>query len=113
MEQIGAFIVDNWKIILEVVLLIASTIFFIVKKKPTKVVDTVQEHILRSLIYLITKAEIEFGAGHGEKKKEFVVSTLLDTLHQIYPDIDVRKYISFIEQHLEWILATPQKKGDE
>lgn len=112
MQEIGKFLVDNWKIILDVVLMAFSIVFFLVKKKPVVVVDEVRTHVLRSLVYLIKKAEKEFGAGHGEDKFDFVMDSLMETLHRCYPDIDPMTYYNFAEQYLEYILETPQKKGE-
>ena len=92
--------------------MLVSVVFFVIKKKPTKIIDTVQEHILKSLVYLIGVAEKEYGAGNGDIKFDFVMDTLMETLHKCYPDIDVQRYYNFAEQYLEYILETPQKKGE-
>lgn len=103
---------ENWKLILEVVVLLASIIFFIVKKKPVKVIDSLKTAIMRILPILINEAEEKFGAGNGAEKNKFVLQSVIDDLKVTQPGVDVNFYLPFIRKFIEDILSTPQKKGE-
>lgn len=106
------FFIQNWRLILEALLVLVSFIFMIVRKRPTKVIDTIQTLIVRLLPGLINQAEIDFGSGNGSAKKNFV----LDHLHELllefgYSDEVVSQYKTFASDQVEVILSTPKKKG--
>lgn len=123
MQEISKFIVGNWKLILDIVLLGASVAFFIVKKKPVnvEVVDNIKSLILMLLPKLINAAE--YGnrlsqkngvCGYCDDKKQFVVTSVITYLiDELGLTEDAAfKYADFINKSIEDILSTPQKKGE-
>lgn len=106
------FLISNWRLIAEGLCAIAALVFMFVRKKPIKVVDTLQQIILRLLPGLINQAEIQFGPGKGSAKLEFVIDLLKKVLSELgYGDEVVSPYLSFAKDQVEVILSTPQKKG--
>lgn len=106
MSNMIKFIQENWRLILEIALVIVSTVIFIVRKRPVRVVDTVKETICRLLPYCITLAE---KAPKGEK-----LSQCLILLSQLLSDMGIElndDYKAFALEQVEIILSTPQKKG--
>lgn len=105
------FFIQNWRLIMEALLVLVSFIFMIVRKRPTKVIDTIQGLILRLLPGLINQAEIKFGSGNGSGKLSFVLQSLKEVLSELgYGDEVVAPYLSFVKDQVEVILSTPQKK---
>ena len=78
------FILENWRLIVEVVLLVGSTVLFILRKKPVKVIDTLKETIVRLLPGLINLAEtkVEY-SGNGSAKLMFVLEQLQKVLREL------------------------------
>lgn len=106
------FFTQNWRLILEATLVLVSTILFILRKKPVKVVDTLQQIILRLLPGLINQAEIQFGCGNGSAKLQFVLDLLQSVLTEMgYGGETIQSYLPFAKDQVEVILSTPQKKG--
>ena len=104
------FIKENWKLILEVLLLLVSVIMFLVRKKPVKVVDTLKETIVRILPALIVLAEKQDGLK-GSDKLKFVLDELKKVLTDLgYGDEILSQYLPFAAEQVEVILSTPQKK---
>lgn len=100
------FIIENWRLLLEATLVLISTILFIVRKRPVRVVDSLNEIIVRLLPYCITLAE---KAPKGEK-----LSQCLDLLAKLLADMDYEldeTHKKFAAEQVEAILSTPQKKG--
>lgn len=105
------FLIDNWQIFVEVFLLVSSTVLFIVRKKPVKVVDTLKETIVRLLPALINTAERMEGLK-GEAKLKAVIDELVLILKELgYGDDIIVQYLAFAKEQVEVILTTPQKKG--
>lgn len=110
--MIWNFIKDNWKLILEIVVLIVSVVMFIVRKKPVKVVDTIKQSICTWLPGIVSAAE---GSGlKGQDKLKYAIDLLYNVFVSDYLTRDEfdNKYLSFVTSQIEAILATPQKKGD-
>lgn len=108
--NVQQFFVNYWREILSVVCLIVSTVLWIVRKKPVKVVDTLKELIVRLLPALINGAE----ATHlsGSEKLKMVLDSLSKILIDFgYGDDVVNQYLPFAKEQVEVILSTPQKKG--
>lgn len=100
------FIFENWRLLLEAALVLISTILFIVRKRPVRVVDTLKETIIRLLPYCITLAE---KAPKGEKLEK-----CLSLLAELLADMDYELddfHKKFAAEQVEIILSTPQKKG--
>lgn len=108
MQEIGNFLVDNWRLILEVILLIASVCIAIFRRRPlTKIFDS---SAYSNLITLVQEAEEKFGAGNGYEKLQFVLNKYLKIKNlEDLDDWDKNSLIVMIER----ILSTPQKKGDK
>lgn len=107
MNEILIFLRDNWKVILEVVVLLTTIILWIIRKKPVKVVDTLKEVVLRVLPYCINKAE---SAPKGEKLG-ICITLLQEAMSELgYEMTDELR--DFAIKQVEIILSTPQKKGD-
>lgn len=106
------FFIENWRWILEAVCAVAALVFCLIRKKPVKVVDTLQQIILRLLPGLINQAEIQFGCGNGSAKLQFVLDLLQSVLKQMgYGGETIQSYLRFAKDQVEVILSTPQKKG--
>ncbi len=120
MQEISKFLVDNWKLILEVILLIFLVVLFIVKKKPLKVVDSVKTFVIHALPTFIKQAEDYKDVFEpsrklsGEEKMQMVLhdcySLMVDELG--IPKEDLCLYTSWLHDAIEDILTTPQKKGE-
>ncbi len=108
MHDIITFLVENWRLILEFVLLIGSVVVACTRKRPfTKIFDA---SAYSNLITLVQEAEEKFGAGHGYEKLQFVLNKYLKIKN--LEDIDDWNKSSLIVM-IERILSTPQKKGDK
>ena len=103
------FILEHWRAIFDLVVLLIAVILFIVKKKPVKVIDSVTDFLYKLLPALINKVE---RPGEGEQKKNEVISLALYFLSQSFPGVDVNQYVSLIEKIIEAYLSTPNKKGE-
>lgn len=104
--SIQQFFVTYWRDILSVMVLFASLVLWIVRKKPVQVVDTMKETIVRLLPYCILKAE---SAPKGEKLS-VCLALLKELLEQMGLDLN-SDYTKFASEQVEIILSTPQKKG--
>lgn len=104
------FIVENWRLIIEIISLIVVVIFFFLKKKPYKVVDAIPDMIYFVLPSAINRAEKIYGSGDGETKRNFVINVVIDYIHDRWPDVNAYDYYDFISARLEDILSTPKKK---
>lgn len=113
MEKVIAFVLENWKLIAFVLCLIAELVVFLVRKKPIKVVDSVKEEIFGLLVAAIGSAEEVFGQGHGVEKKELVLKAVKNHLEITHPEIDFANYEKLASEMVEFILSTPQKKGEK
>lgn len=100
MESLKEFIVNNWQYISAALVVVLEIILMLIKKNP-KVIDP---SIYSKITSLIQDAEKTFGSGHGEEKKQFVVSSFLASSPiDTYP----KKFVEFV---VEDILSTPEKK---
>ena len=105
------FITQYWREILQVVVLLTTTILWIVRKRPVKVVDTLKEVIVRVLPALINVAEAQDGFS-GKDKLDYVIHELVKVLTELgYGDDLIVQYLPFAKEQIELILSTPQKKG--
>lgn len=107
------FISTNYRLILEVVLLIVSVVIFILRKKPVEVTKTIMELIYTLVPQEINSYERFYGSGHGTEKKKSVVDFVLAEIERKYALNDAQRsfYTSLIKSVIEEILSTPQKKG--
>lgn len=105
MEKIIDFLIDNWKTVVEIVVLLTTIILWIIRKRPVQVVDTLKGTILRLLPYCISQAENQ---PKGEKLS-FCLSLLASTLAELGIELN-DDYKAFATEQVEIILSTPQKK---
>jgi len=113
MDQLVLFIQTNWQGIATIVIALATLLITILKKK-VKIIDTIKEFILTKLPGLISSAEILFKkdiVSFGVEKKSFVIEAMKKLILDEF-GCTADKYVSFISDSIESILATPQKKGD-
>lgn len=94
-----------WREILAVLTAIISIVVFIVRKRPVRVVDTLNEIICRLLPYCISIAE---RAPKGEKL-DVCISALVQLLAEMDYELD-EDHKKFAIEQVEAILCTPQKK---
>ena len=110
MKTILDFLINYWRLILEVCICIASFVFCLCRKKPVKVVDTLKEVIVRVLPSLICAAEKT--DLKGSDKLTLLLSELAKVLRELgYGDDIIAQYLPFATEQVELILSTPQKKG--
>lgn len=106
MKDILDFLRDNWKVIVELVVLVTTIILWIIRKKPVKVVDTLKETIIRLLPYCINEAE----KGDKGSKLDLCLSILTAILGDMGIELN-DDYKKFAADQVEIILSTPTKKG--
>lgn len=100
------FLTNYWREILSLVGLAASIIICCIRKRPVKVVDLLNDLIIRLLPYCINKAEKQpKGAKLG-----FALSILSDLIKEAGFEMDA-DHLKFATEQVEIILSTPQKKG--
>lgn len=112
------FLKSYGPLILEALILIASTILFIVKKKPVKIVDSVKALIIGMLPEVINRVENYkdvFDPSRklsGQEKFQMALNILksymVDELG--IKEEDLPLYRDFLTYNIEAILSTPQKK---
>lgn len=107
------FLAENWKYI--VIIAVELVIFIVSLFKKNKVVDSIYTIILSALPTLIKEAESRYGAGNGTEKFCFVISTLTSYLKDKVglDDATIQSYLPKIQEEIESILGTPQKKEGE
>ena len=93
---------------MEALLVLVSFIFMLVRKRPTKVIDTMKELAVRLLPYCIGQAENT--SLKGDEKKRFALDLLRKTIQELGYEC-LPELIEFAGEQLEVILSTPQKKG--
>lgn len=112
MEKIIQFIVENWRYLVDFAGVIICVVLFIVRKRPTKLVDGIEELLLKVLPSAIIYAEQKVGAGHGDVKMTEVLALCSEYIKERYPDVNFGMYTKFIKEQVEYILSTPQKKEE-
>lgn len=106
------FVRNYWKEILDVLILVISLVFFILRKKPVKVSDTLKQLIsswLPGVINAAEKTDLK-----GSLKLDYAVNMVYDIFCSDYitrEEFDQR-YLPFVKSQIEAILSTPKKKGD-
>lgn len=109
------FLSQNWEkvIIVAVAVLsfIASLIITIKKKGSNNIIDSIKEAVLENLPFWCVLSE---GLNGGESKRDNVLSLGIALVSKMLGrnlTADENDYfVAFISEHLEKILATPQKK---
>lgn len=98
-----------WKEIIEIILVIASVVLCVVRKRPVKVIDTLREVVTRCVPGAIAAAEKQKNLK-GDGKKLFALSVvrqlIMDLGYEVTDDL-----MQFASEYIEAVLSTPQKKG--
>ena len=116
MEEVKAFILQNWKEICAVALFIIATVigFITRRKKGYSFSDIITGLISEQLPIWISSAE-KIG-GTGEQKKVSVLNSALNyaskTLGRKLSEEETSFIISRASEFIEMILSTPQKKPE-
>lgn len=108
------FLRDNWRFVVEVCLLVISTLVVILKKKATININSTElSAAVESVPKLIIEAETIFGPGSGEEKLYYVLDQVCSNLAQSR-GISVKElpgsFIVNIKDFIEMVLSTPKKK---
>ena len=110
------FFLENWKFLLEILLLVISTVIVIVKRvRKVKVPESDLANMLNYIPGWIVEAEDKFGSGNGDLKFSYVYNKAVDFLCESL-DVSVRDFSSslliYIKDFIEKVLAAPQKKEE-
>lgn len=108
MEDLVSFLIDNWKFLVYVVLLLVSVILAIVRRTIVNVIpESVVLELSDSIIMYVNEAEKLFPeAGSGKRKLMYVVERCKDFCKETKVSISS----DFVFALVEKILSTPQKK---
>lgn len=114
------FVVKYWRVILEACCLLVSFVFFMVRKRPIKIVDSVKALVIAALPEVINRVENYKDVFEPSRKLtgqekltmalSIVQSYLVDECGLTEQELPL--YHSWIVDRIEAILSTPQKKGD-
>lgn len=107
MDFLKDFILENWKVLLAILLSLANVIICLFRKK-VKIVDSIRESILDRLPLFISSAENLLSSGSD--KKIFVMEQVKEFL-RVHFGVAFEPYSDFTELAIEKILCTPEKKG--
>lgn len=113
------FVLQNWdKLIVITITIIGSLFYIIVKKKPFSL-DSFKEaayKVVALVPSLCEGAEKEYGAGHGEDKKRYVISCCLVLAQRILSrelTKDEKVFISDqVSSAIEEVLTAPVRKEE-
>ena len=111
------FVLENWdKIAIIAITIITSLIYIIIKRKPFTL-DNFKEAAYKvvSLVpSLCEQAETEYGAGHGEDKKRYVISCCMLLAKNILSREITKDEAIFISDQvgeaIEDVLSAPARK---
>ena len=109
MQEVFNFILSHYEAILSVLTLIISIVILIIRKKP---VLSLNQRIYDLSITAVKEAEKKYGGLRGSKKLDFAIDYVVQCLTALYPDLDITRYVAYIEYVIESILSTPHKKED-
>lgn len=107
MEIIKDFLINYWKPLLSFIFLVVAFVVALVRKKPiSTIVDDVTNFSIKAINY------VEKSGILGSKEKLIAALDFVnDELLKKYPTLNVIQYRPLIENVIEAILSTPQKKG--
>lgn len=107
------FLIEYWYVVVIGVFFLIGFIFDLINvcRKPSEVIDTIKTDILTMLPQLIQIAEAQYSdePHSGAAKKLFVITAIMDWFKSMGYKY-TESYKIFIEESLEKILSTPQKK---
>lgn len=112
MKDICKFLVDNWQAVLGAILALIGLLITLFKKRPVawNLSDFVMLIASKYLPFYILEAE-DTGMT-GDRKREFVLAKCMKALNGFINcnDKQLDTAYAYFKNHLELILATPQKK---
>lgn len=112
MEKVLSWIVENYELLILVGACLLDVVLFLVGVFRKKY-DPDKNSIVAKLPDLISLAEVQFGAGHGELKKQMVLDLAVKT-YKMWTGVELQpgsNVYGYFEHMIEEILRTPQKKG--
>lgn len=104
---------NHWETIVAVFLFILSFILQLIKKKPVKLIDGIKTFISEAVPAIVNTAESLYGSGHGDDKKKYVhelICSMIGSRYGIQPRKVDDLYEEYIDDTIELVLSTPQKK---
>ena len=117
MENFVAFLRDNWKFLLEILVpLVSLVVLCFVRKVKVNIPDVLLTELMVNIPLWIVDAEKDIGAGNGDMKMKYVFKKAIDYLCTnlgLTTADAIRVYGHQVVQSIENILETPQKKGDQ
>lgn len=121
MEFIFNFIKDNISIIAVCIGLFIDIILVIIaclknRLKPSDWLDNIKSYVLERLPYLLAQVEEKFclNSGEGSKKKEIVLSIVMDSLSEKYRISKKNQFVKdVVSNMIELFLIAPQKHEKE
>lgn len=107
------FLKENWKLIVEVAVLLVSTILFICRKRSIKMVDSVKT-VISAIIPIIVNDVEKFKSTDltSAQKLEMALNLIRDYLSKelyVTEDVFLSQYKDFCITQIENTLSTPQK----
>lgn len=110
MTGIVNFLLDNWRMIVEIIILVVSLVVWLIKKKPNiNEIDNILLKVFEKLPEWINSAETLKGA---EVKKTLVMESVKKFIKEQFSVILPDSYINMIGCYVESILSTPQKHDE-
>lgn len=121
MEFIFNFIKDNISIIAVCIGLFIDIILVIIaclknRLKPSDWLDNIKSYVLERLPYLLAQVEEKLchNSGEGSKKKEIVLSIVMDSLSEKYRISKKNQFVKdVVSNMIELFLIAPQKHEKE
>ena len=120
MQEFISFLQENWRFLVELILLVISLIIVLVKPSAKiKVPESVIALAMASLPVYIQQAEDSIGSGNGLSKKEFVLNKVLEfisskTGFSVAALSKLNYILDDFDSSIELILSCPvRKKGEE
>lgn len=102
------FIVEYWRELLTALVCLLTVLINLLKKRPTlNKIAEIKEDVLEFLPKLILKVEVD---GNGQRKKNAVIELIKKYVQKKYKFDLTPDLIAFVDENLESVLATPQKK---
>lgn len=107
------FLILHWRIITIIALIIINIILTFIKKP--KVLNTIFEVINSFVPTAINEAEKLYGNGNGVNKLNYATKYVSDYLAYRFnlSDKDLKQYQKLIQNEIEIVLSTPQKKEEK
>lgn len=110
------WILSNLKLVVSGLLVIISVITFILRKKPTLVIDGVREDLFKWSLAAVSYIESKGIVGSQAKLDAAINYVYLNFMDKYYPNEEKEKckfwlqYAELTHRYIEAILSTPSKK---